>query len=521
MKPIVRIILLLGTLLLLGITLFYPFGPDQMGFTLGGELIRHGSVQWRDFMDTKPPLIFYIYALGGVLFGHHEWSVRLLDILFHIGSLAYLYVVFRRTLKSEVIAFSSVILYGALYALNNLTTLAQTESFALLPVIVLYDMTERSATNDHPARNGFIAGVATTMLLVMKLTLAAAPIASGIYLMLFAPAASKKTVLRFAASAINGIIVSLAIIGGYFYAVGATERIGQWLTWVREYSKISDQTVQEGLYRIFPMGIVVAFGFSTLVIGSIGGYVLSKWRERPTTYTHLILQFAIGCITVLIERKFFPYHYLRLYWCAMPFIAVGIGELYQVWKRTMSQYSAGQPMRWARQLLFIAGLGAIIFYSNVPRILTDPIKWMSLKISSKDYAQSVEDQLWRSHYKEQIVVADSLRPRLNANDNVFIWGHDAAIYYWLDRYQKKFGLPNAAYVTPWAPQEWRMELLDSLVHTPPKFFIAESDDIRTYITGDTLDSWAYLHRWPALSSFVDSTYGAPRTIGHFHVFERR
>ena len=172
-------------------------------------------------------------------------------------------------------------------------------------------------------------------------------------------------------------------------------------------------------------------------------------------------------------------------------------------------------------MIFIGAIAVVIFYSNIPRIVTDPIHWITLKLTASDYAQSVEDHLWRSHYKEQMTVADSLRPLLKGDDQVFIWGHDAAIYFWLERYPKKFGLPNAAYVTPWAPKEWRQELLDSLTHTPPKFFIAESDDIRTYITGDTLDSWAYLQRWPQLNAFVDSNYSKPTTIGHFHIFQRR
>jgi hypothetical protein len=186
----------------------------------------------------------------------------------------------------------------------------------------------------------------------------------------------------------------------------------------------------------------------------------------------------------------------------------------------MATYTSGANKR-VRQLLFIAALIAVIFYSNVPRIMTQPIHWVSMKLSGGDYAKDMEDHFWRTYYKEQMIVADSLRPLLASEDKVFIWGHDAAAYFWLDRYPKKFGLPNAAYVTTWAPAQWKQELFDSLRNTPPRFFISEFGDIRTYITGDTLDSWDYLKRWSELDSFIHQQYSERQTIGHFKIFERK
>src|SRR5689334_14345546 len=85
--------LLIGSgLALLLMMLAYPFGYDQAAFMIGGEMtVKHGAITYRDFLDTKPPLIFIIYGISSVIFGHHEWSIRAFDILFHLLSLYYFY----------------------------------------------------------------------------------------------------------------------------------------------------------------------------------------------------------------------------------------------------------------------------------------------------------------------------------------------------------------------------------------------------------------------------------------------
>ena len=100
--------LLIGAgLALLLCMLAYPFGYDQTVFMLGGEMtVKHGAIPYRDFLDTKPPIIFFIYGISSVIFGHHEWSIRAFDILFQIGSLFYFFKLLKRTTGDEKIAIT-------------------------------------------------------------------------------------------------------------------------------------------------------------------------------------------------------------------------------------------------------------------------------------------------------------------------------------------------------------------------------------------------------------------------------
>jgi hypothetical protein len=39
--------------------LAYPFAYDQSVFAVGGEMaVKNGAIEYRDFIDTKPPIIF-------------------------------------------------------------------------------------------------------------------------------------------------------------------------------------------------------------------------------------------------------------------------------------------------------------------------------------------------------------------------------------------------------------------------------------------------------------------------------
>ena len=513
-----RAVIVSAILMLILTTLFYPYGYDQTVFSIGGEmLLRHGAVPFRDFLDTKPPLIFLIYGIASFLFGHHEWSIRLLDALYHIGSLYYFYRLLVRTTSNENVAFGSVTMYAALYFVSTFIMVGQVESFALLPTLILYDISERTGQHSRPIGRGIIAGICTTILIALKPTFIVIPIASVVYLFLFNRAGSLKGTLLFLGGSLIGFIFSFGGILLYLNTIGVLPQAGEWLHWVQGYSKISDQSLQEGSYRIFPIGLMTAFGISTIIIGALGGFLVSKFSPRSSTFTHLAIQFTFGCATVLLERKYFPYHYIRLYWSAVPFIYIGYRELSNRWHSSLFSES---NIGIVRKLIIFSGGLIIILYSFIPRVLVHPIHWISARLSGGDYAADVQIQYPSLVYKDQVMVSDWLQPLLQPSDEIYIWGHNVGVYYWLNRYRSPYGIPNAPYVTSWSPNHWRSELLASLTKNPPRFFVCEFGDIRTYITGDTLDSYQYLQQWSELNTFVTQQYLPRQTIGHFQIFER-
>src|SRR4051812_17755127 len=63
------------------LTLTFPLGPDNGLFFVAGQKILQGAIHYRDIVDIKPPLIYYLYAAGIWLFGNTALSVHILDVI--------------------------------------------------------------------------------------------------------------------------------------------------------------------------------------------------------------------------------------------------------------------------------------------------------------------------------------------------------------------------------------------------------------------------------------------------------
>src|SRR5688500_8830408 len=61
--------------------LTFSFGRDQSIYAVVGSGILEGEVPYAARWDFKPPGIFFIYALGELLFGKNMMAVRLLEAL--------------------------------------------------------------------------------------------------------------------------------------------------------------------------------------------------------------------------------------------------------------------------------------------------------------------------------------------------------------------------------------------------------------------------------------------------------
>lgn len=508
--------------------LAYPFGYDQAAFMVAGEMgIKHGAVTYRDFLDTKPPLIFVIYGLASVIFGHHEWSIRAFDILYHIASLLVLYKVFKRVLADETVAFASVILYVFFYATSGYWMTAQAETFAVLPALLLFSATESAVRGKFPLRNGLIAGVFGAILFLLKFTFLMVPAASVLYVLLAPPKEEKDPKSRYILGFTLGLIVSVGLYAVYLLSTGAYDRFIESLKWLQDYSAInpllSYDTIIDRFFKIFPIGLLVSFGLSSLLICAIGIYSCrSKLQHSSRAYIHLGLQLGLALLAVMYERKFFPYHYSRAYWAFVPFMAVG---LLKVGRRINEQIRDSRSKHTSQKIIGFGILAtavlATLFFSPVPRIISQPFHWVYTQLSGQDVGKSVEDSYNKYFYKEQITLADSLGKIMQPNDQIFLWGNSVGLYFRTGKYPTTICLTNTPFVSPWTPASWKQSVISSLQTTPPKIFISEIGDERSYITGDTLDSWQHLQKWHELKTFVETNYIERPTIGHFRIFERK
>jgi hypothetical protein len=529
--------LLIGSgLALLLMMLFYPFGYDQTVFMVGGELtVKHGAIPYRDFIDTKPPIIFLIYGISSVIFGHHEWSIRAFDILFQIASLFYFFTLLKRMTGDEKLALASIFLYTLFYVTSGFWMTAQAETFALLPTLIAFDLTDRILhRNTRLFLLGICAGIACAILFLLKFTLLTIPL--GIILNLLLDSKEGK---QFPWKYLWGLVLSLIVIIGiyaaYLTVTGSMPRFLESLEWLKHYADtdplFSSHTIIERYFKQFPMLSIYPFGLSGIVIAVIGIVwyfrnhlqpVPSDEQKKDSALLHLFVQLSLALVAVLYERKFFPYHFARAYWALVPFVAFGLRELHTLWKEySLAWMRMKKSDRILRYILGSFVIAVTLFFSIAPRIISQPLHFAFMRLSGADIARDVQDQIPQYYYKEEQQVADHLHAIMNAEDKIFLWGNSIGIYYFLERYPTTICLTNTPLVTSWTPETWKKTMFDQLRANPPRFFIAEFGDGREYITGSNEDSWQHLLAWSELRDFVGMHYELKEEIGHFKVFERK
>ncbi|MDP4221525.1 MAG: glycosyltransferase family 39 protein, partial [Bacteroidota bacterium] len=305
----VRIVCVAFGLAVLALMLFYPFEGDQATSAVGGEMaLRRGAIAYNDFIDTRPQLIFWIYGLASMLFGHHEWSIRAFDMIYQIASLFIFYFVLRKILKDETVAFVSVIVYTIVYVGTGYDSTALTETFFFLPGILLLYYTEDIAKDRKAFRSGLYAGLCSGILFWLKFTFIAASGAAIIYLIINR-SVKRQDIFRFCL----GHLLSLgALIGMYvlFLSVtGALPRFLEAMHWVRGYTIGTYGTPTKALpgsslFKMYPNGFILEYGLTCLVLLAIGIVnVVRKQAQLASGYSHLCLQVLIGLLAVYYEGK--------------------------------------------------------------------------------------------------------------------------------------------------------------------------------------------------------------------------
>lgn len=524
-KSLQIVLLAFGAGLLLCL-LAYPFGYDQAVFSVAGELaIKHGAVTYRDFLDTKPPLIFALYGVAIFLFGHHEWAPRLFDILFQALTLFYLYRVLLRATSDKALAFASVLLYIIYYSTSGFWMTGQAETFALLPSVWILSLAEEIRAGRRPLLNGALIGLAATVLFFLKFTLVAVPAAAGIYLLLTPETKLNRFKLRFVVGSTMAFVLSMAVSIGYLAWVGSLQRALETLTWLGGYSAIEPlltmKTIGESFFKEFPLDALGVLLPTTTILAVLGIYTMRRREgKRASILYHLLLQLGFGLLTVLYERKFFPYHFSRIFWAFVPFVFIGLRTTFVLLREYVT--SIRRLAVFERLLRFAIGSVLILialFYSPAIRIFTNPLYWGQLRMRGGDAARAADAKFGGLYSADQVEAARELKATLRPNESVFLWGNNVGLYFRLDVPPTTLCLTNTPFVTSWTPQAWKDTLLGQLRVSQPRFIVCETQDARPYITGDTLDSREHLQQWTALAEFVQSNYHDWKTIGHFVIFE--
>jgi len=324
-----RVIIVIGILLVL-----LPISPlnmplahrDSGVFLYMGSQILRGDLPYVDVWDHKPPVIFYINALG-LFFGNgSKWGVWFVELVFLFFAASISYKLFKKAFGRLPSIFS---LFLWLFGLNllifggNFTT-EYTLPFQFACMWLVYE----SEKHGFIKWRGFLVGALCSIVFLTKQNAIGIGISIGLYLIFsrFAAGQFKKLVREFIAIMLGSLAILLPVViyfkyhnalysfwniaFGYNFSYLATVEHSRLVASMSIKSRIA--SIYDGVYQLSTLGLP-----QFALVGWSGGLSLVLfWKQLRQDLRTLILvcliDLPLELILASISGRTYQHYFMAL-----------------------------------------------------------------------------------------------------------------------------------------------------------------------------------------------------------------
>ncbi len=498
--------------LLLFPTLFYHISSDTAIFMTGGKTIAEGGKIYVDYIDIKPPLIYYLFSVIYMIFSDSEFSIRIFDIIMQLATILLIVNTVDKYSKNKVAAMGSGILYALTYMSLNFSQTSQSESFTVIPSILIL-MLQLSGKNKFGIQ--LLKGVLIGVLFGIKYTL-------GIWLLiiflddLLRSRYSIIVSIRRLAFTAAGFLSFTALTflpfldhqiwEGYkvqweylsFYAGKPGMDIGL----IRHSLKLLAEFFGDK-YSIF-MVFLVLFGF---------GFIFRKSdnEERSHMLKLSFLAALLLLFSIAVERKFHVYHYIRMFVPLSILAGFGFTLVWEKLKRSWQNTAA------YGKLLIIGLAGLAILFSPVPRfvnLLQVPVYYFADQAKYLNFFNRGDGVLVWNQYIE---IADFINKNAAPEDDVILisTGH-RQINLMLDDVDKTRLAQSCFFFATKDIPKWR-KIITEEIKTGEWVIIAKTDR-HLHLTGTGKSSWEAIKDYPEMYNALLNRYELAKETKDFLIF---
>ena len=545
-----------------GLRFSEPPGLDQGLFAYFGQHIPQGDVPYRDIWDSKPPGIFYLYALAFGLFGDQMGSVYLFESLYLAGTVLALYGLARGLFGTRAAMFAAGIaivvqnapLFGGFWAS------AQAETFMGLPIVgAIWLMVDRARREKVYA--AVLAGVLLGLAICLKVTAVLFVPAFLVYILLYPPRGARNRWAWFTC----GLALPLGIVAVYF---GAEHALGELWNAVFMYSWGYAREIgrhQSFLRAAIYQGVHFVRMNPTAWVLSTIGVVHLLWRRRSPemlfTLSWLLLSFGI----VWTQRQFAGYHFVLLVTplaviggygaAALPdLLCLKSNVLFRKGDHQVASRRAGQDVRretadgrqTVSRLLFAVSrthkAESSSLRPNVRAILVGVFLVVILYLDLREYVETYRADFayrfggmsraayWHTFDRGTLSFADHraigeyLRDRTEDRDPILVWGLAPAIYFCAERRAVTRYVFHHVLLTG-APLSRNFPGLDArrdtfmrrLHDARPKYIVVGLNDPNGF---EPQDSYRQMLEFPAFRRYVSENYHPERRMRNVLLLRR-
>ncbi|MFP4527167.1 MAG: ArnT family glycosyltransferase [Candidatus Kapaibacterium sp.] len=515
-----KIILWAVILILFAPSLFYPYSADLAVFMEGGRAIVEGKTLYLDFVDLKPPVIYYVFAFIISIFGNNEFAPRIFDAIYQSGAIYLMIVFLRRISGRESLAYLAGIVYAFSYSKLGFSGTAQTESMISLPLAgILWVQYLRSGAASRVLLRGGLAGFIASVKFTMGIVLVAIlldDLLSGKYTFREFLRNSALTIASF----IGAVLITFIPI---LINAGAFENYIIVMEYLATYSanpQFDMVLIRDGLKNIAGyFGDIFSLLFTTSMIAApVLIFSRKSVIENQDKIARLIRISLIFCmlmlLSVFVEKKFHGYHYLRML-LPMSFLAsVGLAI---IWRRLREYFINGRL--YTRGVIAMLALTAIVF-SPVPRWLNIaqlPVLFITNERAFDSYYErSGSKMVLRVQQKK---VADYINKNGSSSDKVLLVATGSApiITMLPDATRGKFS-QSAFVLGTYANKKWYGEFFEDV--TDSDWIIVQNNDVYPHINAHIMTSWQSLEKREVIMKYLRRNFDRVYETTNYYVFRR-
>lgn len=290
-------------------TLWYRYGLDQSLYQYIGAGWMRGRLPYLKAFDVKPPGIYLIYGVSGLLSRNAEAAIRCAEALCIVGTGWSVTAIVPRDRRPDGLAGVAALLLSAWNAvLFGFWDTGQVELWEACCLVLAFVAIARGPVS---GRTLFAAGAWLSGAVLFKLTavLAAVPLLAMV--LAITRKASVGARVRAVASFAAGSVTPVAVVGVYFAAFGGGRALAEWLLYLPHYARAPLDA--EWVRKIGPEMLLARCGtwFGLLSVPILGGLRAEldggEESERRTASWATGLLLA-GVLSIVVQRRYFSYH---------------------------------------------------------------------------------------------------------------------------------------------------------------------------------------------------------------------
>lgn len=469
---------------------------DSGVFLYIGWRILSGELPYRDVWDHKPPVIFYINALGLFLTEGSRWGVWLLEFLSLFVAAFVGYKIFQKTFGTLTANFSTLLwLITLVYVIHggNFTT----EYVLPLQFVTLWLVKK---TFEKPAFHNwtwFLIGSIGATAFFTKQNTIGIWISVTLFLIIYRIRLHqiKKLLFNFIFFVCGGLIIFVSWIAFF----GLQGILPQFWNAAFEYNLVyfssgidSSGPIRpliEGIWPLTKAGLLQFAGVGYL----IGLLLISYKKQIVNDWLPLLgiglIDLPIELVLLSISGRTYPHYYMTI----LPILALFAGIT--IWTILSSKFLYDIP-EIAKTFLIIDSIVVFLWISFAPYMY--------------------ELAFFRSANQQHEIVT-AIQMNTSPEDTVLLWGAETAINFHAgrrspSRFVYQYPLYNKGYVN----EEMIIEFLDELIKENPRFII------------DTHNSYTPLYKFPIQTNaiqkridYLECQYRSSDTIslGNWTVYE--